>query len=95
MMQAVGVPAGIVQNGEDLVDRDLQLRYRGHTQLPDHPEFGIYPSEVAPFRLSETPSKLTIPAPCLGEHNEYVCREILGMTDDEFLEFVASGVFDE
>jgi crotonobetainyl-CoA:carnitine CoA-transferase CaiB-like acyl-CoA transferase len=37
----------------------------------------------APFRLSKTPGSLRTPAPCLGEHNEYVCKEILGMSDDE------------
>jgi len=33
-------------------------------------------------------------APCLGEHTEYVCTEILGMSNDEFLELYNTGVFE-
>jgi len=94
MMQAAGVAAGIVQNGEDLVDRDPQLKYRQHLSELHHPEIGSHFCEMAPFRLSETPGGLKKPAPCLGEHNEFICREILGMTDKEFIELMAVGVFD-
>jgi hypothetical protein len=35
-----------------------------------------------------------LPAPCLGEHTEYVCTEILGMSDEYFLELMQKGVFE-
>jgi crotonobetainyl-CoA:carnitine CoA-transferase CaiB-like acyl-CoA transferase len=91
-LQAVGVATGVVQTGEDLVDHDLQLRHRQHYVVLDHPEIGDHISESPPFRLSKTPSKPQRPAPCFGEHTEYVCRQILGMSDWEFAELVASGV---
>jgi len=38
------------------------------------------------------------PAPCLGEHNEYVCTQLLGIPDEEFIklyqeEYLNKGVF--
>jgi len=92
-MQAAGVTAGIVQNGEDLLERDRQLRHRGHFRTLKHPEIGEHRCEVTPFRLSKTPSRMQTPAPCLGQHNEYVCNTILGMSDEEFLEAMEAGAF--
>lgn len=91
-LQTAGVAAGIVQSGQDLIDRDPQLKHRGHCQVMGHPEIGSYVSEMVPFRLSETPPEVKR-APCLGEHNEYVCKEILRISDEEFIELLNSGVF--
>jgi hypothetical protein len=33
-------------------------------------------------------------APCLGQHNEYLCKEIPGMKDEEFVQLLNEGVFD-
>jgi hypothetical protein len=33
-------------------------------------------------------------APCLGQHNEYVCKEIPGMNDEGFVRLLNEGVFD-
>jgi len=35
-----------------------------------------------------------MPSPCLGEHTEYVCREILKLSDEEFIELLIDGVFE-
>lgn len=35
------------------------------------------------WRLSESPAHIRLPAPTLGEHNVYVLRELLGLSDDE------------
>jgi crotonobetainyl-CoA:carnitine CoA-transferase CaiB-like acyl-CoA transferase len=32
-----------------------------------------------------------MPSPCLGEHNEYVFKELLGMSDDEIAEHIIDG----
>ncbi|MEE8472289.1 MAG: CoA transferase, partial [Dehalococcoidia bacterium] len=40
LMQAGGVAAGVVQNAEDILDKDPQLRHRGHIQKLDHTEMG-------------------------------------------------------
>jgi crotonobetainyl-CoA:carnitine CoA-transferase CaiB-like acyl-CoA transferase len=93
MMQAAGVPAGIVANGQDLQE-DPQIKHRGRLQILDHPEMGPTVHEGPPFKLSKTPSEMKMPAPCLGEHTEYVCTKILGMSNEEFIELLNEGVFE-
>ena len=70
-MQAAGVPAGVVESGEDLV-ADPQLNHRGTHVILKHPEIGPHIYQAPPYRFSKTPHELTMPAPCLGQHNEYV-----------------------
>ena len=83
LLQSKGVPAGVVQNARDVLDADEHLKARGYYQYLDHPETGRSAYDGAPFVLSKTPGKLRSPAPLLGQDNEYVCKEILGMNDEE------------
>ena len=44
-------------------------------------------------RLEEsglTPAQFEV-APCFGEHTEYVCRQILGMSEKEITELLVAG----
>ncbi|HEY7709078.1 MAG TPA: CoA transferase [Candidatus Entotheonella sp.] len=82
-LQQAGVPAGMVNDTRDLFE-DAQLQYRGHYQYLDHAEIGRYASEKSEFNLSRTPGKLDRPAPMMGEHNEYVLRELVGLTEPEY-----------
>lgn len=91
-LQKAGVAAGIVASGKDQFE-DGQLRERGFYQLLEHAEIGPHHYPSPPFRLSKTPGFPWAPAPCLGQHNEYVYREILGMSDEEFIELLNEGVF--
>jgi benzylsuccinate CoA-transferase BbsF subunit len=91
-LQAVGVAAGVVQTGEDLVDKDPQMRHRDHFVEIEHAEMGKHLTERPPYRLSKTPSQPQRPFPSFGEHTELVCKEILGMGDEEFAELIGAGV---
>lgn len=93
LMQAAGVGAGVLQNGEDLMEHDPQLKHRRFFWELDHPEVGKYRAPRAGFLLSKVPCELRY-APLLGEHNEYVLKEILGMSDDEIAELVVAGVLE-
>ncbi|GAI22328.1 unnamed protein product, partial [marine sediment metagenome] len=46
-----------------------------------------------PVRLSKTPYEMRR-APFLGEHNEYVFVQSLGMSDEEFAQLMAEGVLE-
>jgi hypothetical protein len=35
-----------------------------------------------------------MPAPCLGQHNDYILKEVLGMSDDEVAELLIAGALD-
>jgi benzylsuccinate CoA-transferase BbsF subunit len=92
-MQSMGVPAGVVETGEDQLEHDIQTRHRNLFPELDHPRLGKHHAVASPFQLSKTPCELTR-APLLGEHNEYVLKEILGMSDDEVADLVISGVLE-
>jgi crotonobetainyl-CoA:carnitine CoA-transferase CaiB-like acyl-CoA transferase len=93
ILQENGVPAGIVADAKDLHE-DPQLKHRGHFWPMEQRNLGIFSYLGQPSRLSRTPAKPGLPSPDLGEHNEYVCREILKMKDDEFQELIMSGLFE-
>lgn len=93
MMQGAGVAAAVVAKGEDL-HNDPQFKHRGHYSVLDHAVIGPHTYDNPGFRLSETPGEMHMPAPCIGQHNEYVCTQILGMSDDEFVDLMAAGVFE-
>jgi benzylsuccinate CoA-transferase BbsF subunit len=93
MMQAAGVSAGVVENAEDLF-QDPQLKHYQHFHELDHPILGRLAYYQGPgFRLSEASYEVARP-PLLGEHNEHVYCEILGISDDEFVQLMQEGVFD-
>ena len=90
-LQAAGVPAGVVQNTAELVDRDPSLRRR-HWEYLDHPDMGRALYDGPPFRLSRTRNRLRSPAPRLGEHTDTVLRDELGLTAGEIDEYRRAGV---
>ena len=92
-LQAAGVPAGVVKNAADIYE-DPQLKQRKLLWPLNHPEIGLYHHLGQSFELSKTPAQADMPSPRLGEHTEYVCTRILGMTDEEFAELAGAGVFE-
>lgn len=89
-LQSAGVPAGVVQNHRDLLERDAHLRERGFYVWMEHPELGNIPHDGMPFRLSETPGEIRTPAPLLGEHTIEVLQEMVGLSDDELTDLVTA-----
>ncbi len=91
LMQAAGVPAGVVRNSEELLEHDPQLAHRRFFRTVDHAEVGAYRAPRSSFTLSRYDPELRA-APLLGEHNEYVLREIAGFSDDEIAELIADEI---
>jgi benzylsuccinate CoA-transferase BbsF subunit len=88
MMQAAGVAAGAVENALDQIECP-QLKARHffwELDLLDS-EYGLRAASGAHFLLSKTPYELKRP-PILGEHNDYVFKGLLGLSDEEFDELV-------
>lgn len=90
-LQARGVAAGVVQSAREILDFDEHIKARGYYQYMDHAETGRAAYDGPPFRLSKTPGKHHFPAPLLGEHTEYVCKELLGLSDEEVTELIVAG----
>jgi crotonobetainyl-CoA:carnitine CoA-transferase CaiB-like acyl-CoA transferase len=90
LLQAAGVPAGMVQRSSDHID-DPQLAHRAFFRRLEHPEMGEVPYEGHQYRILGYDNGPRFPAPCLGEHTYEVLTEVLGMDEDEAAEALASG----
>ena len=90
-LQTAGVGAAVVAAGEDVMVSDPQLRHRRTYHELDHPELGRHLVHGPAFRMSDLSYHLCR-APLLGEHSEYVLKEILGMSDEAIAQLVVDGV---
>jgi crotonobetainyl-CoA:carnitine CoA-transferase CaiB-like acyl-CoA transferase len=90
-LQAVGVPAGMVQTAEDLW-RDPHLRARHYTVMMEHPDLGIVEHPGMTVKLHKTPGQIQRPVGRLGEANEAVFRGLLGLSPDEISRLAEAGV---
>ena len=91
-LQARSVPAGVIQNAQDILDKDPHVRERAYYQYLDHPETGRSAYDGPCARLSETPGVHRAAAPLFGQHTDEVCRRILELTDDEVAALLVEGV---
>lgn len=91
LLQKAGVPAGIVQNAEDLAN-DPQLLEREFFVHLKHPTLGDTISDGSPIKFSRNDGKQWKASPLLGEDNEYVFRNLLGLSEKEFHGYVEKRV---
>jgi len=91
IMQKAGVAATPTLDGE-MVFNDPHSKQRELFVAVEHPEIGERLVVGAPWRLSVTPAQINRAAPLLGEHNQYVLGELLGMSPGEIDKLVAERV---
>ena len=92
-LQEAGVGAGLVANACDL-DKDPQLNHYNFYRELDHPYMGkLRYYHPDPIKLSAAEPDIRRPV-LVGEHTDYVCEEILGMSRDEIDRMRQKGVFD-
>lgn len=91
ILQAAGVAAFPSYTAQDIVD-DPHLNDRGTIKSMVGPDGELRKVVGPPWRFSRTPAKLERWTPKLGEHNEYVFGELLGLTGQEIEELVAAKV---
>jgi len=89
-LQAEGVPAGPVIFEDDAYN-DPHLKERGFFEELTHEECGTHLYPGLGFRMSKTPNKLRLPPVRLGEHNEYVYKQLLKVSDAEYAELEKQG----
>jgi crotonobetainyl-CoA:carnitine CoA-transferase CaiB-like acyl-CoA transferase len=78
-----GVAASVVKSPAERIDEDDELAAWGLFPVVDHPAIGSVRVEGLPLHLSETDWSVSDPAPCLGEDNDEVYRDVLGLDDRE------------
>ena len=96
-LQAVGVPAGPVLNARGLL-ADRHLRSRGFFEGVEHPpETGLGRREYVSrgWRLSDADVGIRGPAPRLGEANDYVLKELVGLDPSEIDRLRKEGIIGE
>jgi crotonobetainyl-CoA:carnitine CoA-transferase CaiB-like acyl-CoA transferase len=88
--QAQGVPAMPVLEASRLFD-DPQMRERGFFRRMRLEDAGENEYLGPMWHFSETPVEFQQPPVRLGEHNDYVYRDVLGFSDDEIASLAAGG----
>jgi crotonobetainyl-CoA:carnitine CoA-transferase CaiB-like acyl-CoA transferase len=81
-LQAAGVAAAPCADTEDRYF-DPHFQEREIIVNVEHPSTGVDFVPKVVCNLSETPGEIRRPAPLLGEHNNYVYGELLGLSEDE------------
>jgi len=72
---------------------DPQLAARRHWRVRRHPEIGDQAYCFPGFDLAEAPGDIVSPAPCLGADNDFVFRELVGVSAEEMKAYAERGVF--
>ena len=90
-MDQFGVPAGLIYRAPDMLE-DPHFKARDAIVSVPHPDFGeLRMQNVAP-KLSETPGAVRSPSPALGQHNDEIYLDVLGLSPERYAELKAAKV---
>ena len=90
-LQAATVHSYKVNTVADLFS-DPQIAHRRTWRVRKHPELGDVSHYYPGIEFAERPGDVTSHAPRLGEHNELVFRDFLGLSDAEWKTYKDNGV---
>lgn len=82
LLQDAGIPAGAVLTNQQVIE-DSHFAARGFFEEVDHEDIGVHTHLSAPWKFSETPVRVRLFAPGLGQHNQHILGEMLGVTQSE------------
>jgi crotonobetainyl-CoA:carnitine CoA-transferase CaiB-like acyl-CoA transferase len=91
LLQKAGVPAGASLNIEELAE-DPHLKERGFLVELEYPDKSTIHRLAMPFNLSESGRGYFEHPPAPGEHNDYIFKGVMGMTDEEIKKLEAEQV---
>jgi crotonobetainyl-CoA:carnitine CoA-transferase CaiB-like acyl-CoA transferase len=89
-LRAEGLMAGPVLDDAELTE-DPQLTARGYFLEIDQADVGRHRYPGFPYKFHEAQLAVHQSPVLLGEHNEYVYKTILGVSDEEYAELEAEG----
>jgi crotonobetainyl-CoA:carnitine CoA-transferase CaiB-like acyl-CoA transferase len=89
-LQQAGIAAGPVMRELDLFS-DAHLHARGFFRVVTQAEAGTYPYPGGMWTMSKTPTTFRHPPVRMGEHNDYVYRQLLKLSDEEIETLTAEG----
>jgi benzylsuccinate CoA-transferase BbsF subunit len=82
LLQGVGVSAMPSFKAKNLFTNPHLIAREAIAEV-QHSVLGTRKTIAPPWKMSETPARIVRTAPLLGEHNEYVFGELLGMSKKE------------
>ena len=89
-LQAAGVPAAPVKDSAEVL-ADPHLLERGFVAHPEHPVAGTRSILSLPWAADGRRVDDLRPAPTFGQHNQWVLKELLRVTDEEYERLASSG----
>jgi len=89
---AVGIPAAPINNIEQVVNDPHIAGAREMFVEVDHPKAGKMKITGSHIKLSDTKPCIKAPAPLLGQHNEEVYKDFLGLSADEIAAMKKDGL---
>ena len=92
-LQGAGVPSGVVQTGEDLVN-DPQLQQRGFIVTVDNPRLGRVVLPNFPLQFAESKLTRRWEFPVLGRDTEAVLRDVVGYSEETIAAHKRDGVLE-
>jgi benzylsuccinate CoA-transferase BbsF subunit len=93
VLQAAGIAAYPVVTMAGLFS-DPQLSARRQFRVRRHPEMGDHAYCYPGFDLADAPGDIVGPAPCVGADNDFVFRDLMGLSEAEHEAYRQQGVFD-
>lgn len=91
-LHEAGIPAGKVYTAADML-KDPHFEVRNAIVDHEHPGVGPLKMQNVVPKLSDTPGSIRTPAPELGQHNEEVYKNLLGLSDEQLAEMKEKGIF--
>lgn len=93
-LQDAGVAAFVVADNKYLSEEDEHLKARDYFVNLPHPVVGVKQHCGIPWKMSETPGAVRAAAPMLGQHNDQVLSQVLGLSEAEIASLRASGALE-
>ncbi len=93
-LQDAGVAAGVVQTVEDLLRRDPQLAARGFHEEIEHRKKGKVVAAGIPLGLTGTPGRTRGSGSAIGQDNDFVFGELLGLPAPEIRRLIDLGAIE-
>ena len=90
VLSSFGLSSGMVLSLEEAIE-DPHIKARGAFVDVEHPQAGTLKLLAPWMRFSDTPAKITRAAPLIGQDNNEVYGELLGLSESEVRELAEEG----
>jgi formyl-CoA transferase len=91
LMEKHGVPAGLIYRAPEMLT-DPHFKARNAIVEVPHPDFGTLKMQNVAPRLSVTPGSIRSPSPSIGQHNDEIYGQLLGLAPQRVAELKSAKV---